>query len=282
MERNLPNLIKNSVEHQFWGRDVKRLGLTTAIVAMTIAGANAADLPAAYPPTYKAPPVQTYRWTGCYVGGGGGYGTWKQDSFVTNGAPITADVSNGGSGGFGQAQVGCDYQFTAPIFNASAVAGLFADYAGGRIAGNTDFPGVVGTYSETGVWSVGGRLGFLVTPRILTYFDGGYTQAHFDQVNYNLAIAGTPATGLVLASHSYNGWFIGSGFEYQFNWFPSGLFVKTEYRYSQFGGSNGDGLPITGSAGGGIAVPAGIALQSKLSTQMISTELVWRFNWPGH
>ena len=263
---------------------MKRLGLTTAIVAVTIfRTASAADLPPAYPPAYKAPPpAQVYNWTGCYVGGGGGYGTWKQDSFVTvAGAPITASISNGGSGGFGQAQVGCDYQFTAPILNASAVAGLFADYAGGRISGNTDFPGVVGTYNETGVWAVGGRFGFLVTPRILTYFDGGYTQAHFDQVNYNLAIAGTPTSGLVLPSHSYNGWFIGSGFEYQFDWFPSGLFVKTEYRYSQYGGSNGDSIPITGGAGGGIVVPAGVALQSKLSTQMISTELVWRFNWPG-
>jgi hypothetical protein len=30
----------------------------------------------------------------------------------------------------------------------------------------------------------------LVTPRFLTYFDGGYTQARFDGVNYNLAVAG--------------------------------------------------------------------------------------------
>lgn len=253
---------------------MKRLVLTTAIVAaMTISGAHAADLA----PAYKAPPpAQGYSWTGCYVGAGGGYGMWNQDSFVSvGGAAITANTTNGGSGGFGQGQLGCDYQFTAPIFNAGAVAGLFADYEGGSISGNTDFPGVVGTYKETGNWAVGGRAGLLVTPRILTYFDGGFTQAHFDQVNYNLAVAGGGPTGLSLGSHDYNGWFIGSGFEYQFNWLPSNLFIKTEYRYAQYGGS-GDSVPITAGFGG---LPVtGATLVSKISTQMISTELVWRFN----
>jgi outer membrane immunogenic protein len=160
------------------------------------------------------------------------------------------------------------------------VAGLFADFEGGSISGNTDFPGVVATYKETSSWAIGGRAGFLVTPRILTYFDGGFTEAHFDQANYDIAIAGGGPIGLSLASHTYSGWFIGSGFEYQFDWFPSGLFVKTEYRYAQYAGSNGDSIPLTGAVTG---VPLiGAALQSKLSTQTVSTELVWRFNWPGH
>lgn len=254
------------------------------LIAMTIstaisAAANAADLS----PAYKAPPpVQTYSWTGCYLGGGGGYGTWNQHSYVTTaGVPITAPTTNGGSGGFGQGQVGCDYQFTAPVLNAGVVAGVFADYEGGNISGDTDFPGVVGSYKESGAWAVGGRVGLLVAPRILTYVDGGYTQAHFDGVSYNLAIAGGGPVGLNLDSHTYNGWFVGSGFEYSFDWLPQGLFLKTEYRYSQFAGSNGDSIAMTG-AGGGVVVPVGVALQSKLSTQMISTELVWRFNWTGH
>lgn len=249
-------------------------------MAMTISGvANAADLPVAYK---ASPPVQAYNWTGCYVGAGGGYGMWNQDSYVTAaGTTITVPTTNGGSGGFGQGQAGCDYQFAAPIFGTGGVAGLFADYEGGSISGNTDFPGVVGTYKETGVWAVGGRVGLLVTPRILTYFDGGYTQAHFDQANYNLAIPGGGFSGVSLASHTYEGWFVGSGFEYAFDWLPvSGLFLKTEYRYAQYAGSNGDSIPVTGAIAG--FPVTGIALQSKLSTQMISTELVWRFNWAGH
>ena len=48
------------------------------------------------------------------------------------------------------------------------------------------------------------------------------------------------------AAQTYNGWFIGSGFEYAFDWLPiSGLFLKTEFRYSQYGG-NGVSVPLTG------------------------------------
>jgi outer membrane immunogenic protein len=122
----------------------------------------------------------------------------------------------------------------------------------------------------------------LITPRFLTYVDGGFTQARFDGVNYNLAIAGGGPTGLSLAAQTYNGWFIGSGFEYALDFLPvPGLFLKTEYRYAQYGGNNGVGVPITGAAGGGVVVPAGIVLNSQKTTQMVSTELVWRFNWFG-
>lgn len=53
-----------------------RLLLTTAaLVAITMSGAaNAADLPMPAPVYKAAPPPQVYNWTGCYVGGGGGYG----------------------------------------------------------------------------------------------------------------------------------------------------------------------------------------------------------------
>ena len=73
---------------------------------------------------------------------------------------------------------------------------------------------------ESSTWAVGGRAGVLVTPRFLTYFDGGFTQARFDGVNYNFAIAGGGPSGLSLAAQTYNGWFIGSGFEYAFDWLP--------------------------------------------------------------
>ena len=108
-------------------------------------------------------------------------------------------------------------------------------------------------------WAVGGWAGVLVTPRFLTFFDGGFTQARFDGLNYNFAFAGGGPSGLSLAAQTYNGWFIGTGFEYAFTWLPiNGLFLKTEMRYSQCGGN-------------GVSVP----------TEFISTELVYRFNWFG-
>jgi outer membrane immunogenic protein len=99
-------------------------------------------------------------------------------------------------------------------------------------------------------------------------------------VNYNFAIAGGGPTGLSLAAQTYNGWFVGSGFEYSFDWLPiPGIFLKTEYRYSQYNSPNGASVPLTG---GVLGVPVvGAALQSQKATQMISTELVWRFNWFG-
>jgi hypothetical protein len=70
------------------------------------------------------------------------------------------------------------------------------------------------------------------------------------------------------------------GFEYAFDWLPfPGLFLKTEYRYSQYGGNNGTSVPLTGSV---VGIPVtGAALNSQKATQFISTELVWRFNWFG-
>lgn len=257
---------------------VRVLAAAALATIAALGGANAADM--SMPPAYKAPAAPTYSWTGCYIGGGGGYGWWTHDSYVQDGgSPVTASQTDGGSGWFGQGQGGCDYQIIAPVFNVPAVIGLFGDYAGGDIDGRSAFPGVVGGERESGAWSVGARAGVLITPRILTFFDGGFTQAHFNAVSYNLAIAGGTFTGLSLASQNYNGWFLGSGFEYalDWSWLPvHGLFLKTEYRYSQFDTAN---VPITGTAGGGLVVPAGITLNSKPFTEMVSTELVWRFNW---
>ena len=255
--------------------------LAIAILATMAAygSANAADLPPP-PPVYKAPPPPAYTWTGCYVGGGAGYGWWNQNSFVqVGGAPVTASITTGGRGWFGQGQGGCDYQLNPVFFNTPLVIGVFGDYEGGSVSGTSSFPGVVGTETENASWAAGGRIGALITPRVLTYFDGGWTQAKFGSVGYNLAIAGGGPIGLSLAAQTYNGWFIGGGFEYALDWLPvSGLFLKTEYRYSQYSTAN---VPITGTAGGGLVVPAGITLNSQKATEMVSTELVWRFNWFG-
>ena len=144
-------------------------------------------------------------------------------------------------------------------------------------AGRRIFQALLETRLKSASWAAGARIGALIAPRILTYFDGGWTQAHFDSVGYNFAIPGGGATGLSLAAQTYNGWFIGGGFEYALDWLPvSGLFLKTEYRYSQYSAAN---VPISG---GVVGLPvAGVSLNSQKSTEMVSTELVWRFNWFG-
>ena len=117
--------------------NVKAVAAAALTTIATLGAANAADMSMA-PPAYKAPPPPaTYNWTGCYIGGGGGFGWWREDSFVqlSTGQAITGAQTSAGSGLFGQGQGGCDYQFTAPIFNVPAVIGLFGDYEGGDIDG---------------------------------------------------------------------------------------------------------------------------------------------------
>jgi outer membrane immunogenic protein len=259
------------------------LSAAALVTLAALGSASAADLGVA--PIYKAlpPPAPVYNWTGCYVGGGGGYAFWQQDSFltVTGVGPVTASQSSGGKGWFGQGQVGCDYQFTAPLFGLQTVIGAFSDIAGGSITGTSNASIFSGTEKETSTWAVGGRAGVLVSPRFLTYFDGGFTQARFNGVSYNSNIVGLALPGTVnLAAQTYNGWFIGSGFEYAFDWLGfSGLFLKSEFRYSQYGGNNGVSVPITGNIAG-VGIPAGLAaLNSQKATEFVSTELVWRFNW---
>ena len=91
-------------------------------------------------------------------------------------------------------------------------------------------------------------------------------------MNYNFAVPGGPFSGVSLAAQTYNGWFIGSGFEYAFDWLPiSGLFLKTEFRYSQYGG-NGVNVPLTGAVGGVVPV-TGAALNSQKATEFDRTGL---------
>jgi outer membrane immunogenic protein len=251
-----------------------------------LGSASAADLPMPAPVSKAPPPPPVYNWTGCYIAGGGGYGMWNQDSQVVataTGAPIFAQVTNGGNGWFGMGQAGCDYQFSLPLgtWNVPVVIGLFGDWDGGSIKGQNSDPLAVGTENESSAWFVGGRAGYLWAPRFLTYFDGGYTQARFDQINYNFSggALGFGPTGTSLPATTYHGWFIGSGFEYSFDWLPiPGLFLKTEYRYAQYNTAS-PGFFVT--ATGGPVAPIPSSLSSTKYTQMVSTELVWRFNWLG-
>ena len=83
-------------------------------------------------------------------------------------------------------------------------------------------------------------------------------------------MAGVPPFGL--QSSSFQGWFLGSGFEYGLNILP-GLFLKTEYRYSEF---NRKQLNVVSTAGAIVASET-----VKPFTQSVITSLVYRFNWGG-
>src|SRR5436309_9511842 len=118
---------------------MQRFLLGSAAALAVTGSAMAADMPVKAPPVTRAPPVQVYNWTGCYVNGGGGYGMFNQD--------ITADdakVTQGGRGWFGTVGGGCDLQIAS-----NWVIGAFGDYDFSSLKG--DFV-LGGRDKETSAW----------------------------------------------------------------------------------------------------------------------------------
>jgi outer membrane immunogenic protein len=246
-------------------------------LALLSGSALAADLPPA-PQVYKAPPVMApvYNWTGCYLNGGFGYAVSNTDhSFETTPGlvPIDGRNTSGGRGWLGIAGAGCDFE--VPFAGlGNWVVGAFGDYSFMNVHEPLQEFLLQGDAKQTGAWAVGGRIGYVVTPNLLAYSNGGYTQSHFDQVNQQVIGVG-PVVSFI-PSHTYNGWFVGGGTEYalNFSWLPiSGLFWRNEYRFSSF---NKADLPVLVA---GTGAPTGTGVHMQPYEQAVLSELVWRFNW---
>jgi outer membrane immunogenic protein len=263
---------------------MKKLAITLFAVTAFTGSAIAADLPArTYTKAPPAPVMAAANWTGCYLGGGGGYGMWNQENttFVgpgPGGPVLLADTATtGGRGYFGTVQAGCDYQFAG-----NWLVGAFGDYDFASMKGKLADSGLglLGDEKLSSSWSVGGRIGYVLFPSLLTYFSGGYTQATFDRVDFNVGsifsaiVTGTPIgtpTGAFLDKRTFKGYFLGAGDEYALSFMP-GLFWKTEYRVSQFDVQN---RPLLGTGFGAANY------DSKKWEQSVRSELVYRFNWGG-
>jgi outer membrane immunogenic protein len=258
-------------------------GVSSLLFTAPLSVAGAADMSMPLKaPLASLPP--TYAWTGCYIDGGAGYGLWNQDysiqSTITGAASTTS--TGGGRGWMGSFGAGCDYQFSLGSLG-NWVIGAFGDYDPMNLQGTnqpqTTIIGALGTLSgnvkESSAWYAGGRIGYLVTPGLLTYFDAGYTEARFNQVNYALP-SGTVFD--TLPAQTYRGWFLGGGTEYalSFSWLPiHGLFWRNEYRFASYDTAT---LPIILATTGS---PTDVAEHVTPYVQTITSSLVWRFNWIG-
>lgn len=252
------------------------LGVSAMLLAAPLA-ASAADLRM----PLKAPiPEPVMSWTGCYVDGGWGYGLWNQDHFTTGAGGTTVTTTDGGRGWMGKVGGGCDYQ--TPWFNHRVVIGVFGDWDPMSLKGSNtpnEFVGVTpitANEKETSAWFVGARAGYLVTPSFMTYFDGGYTRTRFTQTSEFSTVGGAPV-GFAYPNYNDSGWFLGSGFEYALNdWVPiHGLFLQTEYRFSEYGRrSFSEFSTVTG-------LPSGNVETTRPYVQTVTTALVWKFNWTG-
>jgi len=244
--------------------------LAAAVSLAGIGAASAADMAVKARPL--PPPV--YSWTGCYIDGGIGYGLLNQDRFgetFPGLVQLTGEITSGGRGWLGRVGGGCDYQFAGP-FGANWVIGILGDYDFMSVKSRTfaDVAGRGAEETQSSAWYIGGRIGWLVQPQLLTFFSAGYTQTRFDAQTLFATVVPVVPTGQFVDEHTYSGWFVGGGVEYALNWFP-GLNWKTEYRFAQY---RAEDLPIL-LANGRFS---GLGEHSEKFVQTVTSSLVWRFN----
>jgi outer membrane immunogenic protein len=219
-------------------------------------------------PAYRiAAPVAPANWTGIYVNGGVGYGVWAADTTTqfTAGVPVCilcVNQEQGGRGWLGVAGLGYDYQLMPKI-----VVGVFGDYDISSLKGSiVNQIGVQeGDIKQTSAWAAGGRAGWLVTPQILSYVNGGYTSARFSGTTLVVSTVGVP-NGLTTPAFTTNGWFLGGGAEVAI---APGWFWRNEYRYASYSNRT---IPEQGSI---------IGINFKPVVQTFTTQAVYKFNWPG-
>ena len=146
----------------------------------------------------------------------------------------------GGKGYLGVVGGGFDYQFTPRL-----VGGVFADFNFASLKGTIQDQGPFfgGNIKEDRAWAVGVRGGYLITPALLSYVNGGYTNAHFSSARMVNTIT-LAQTAFSTPAFSHDGVFVGGGTETTFapNWY-----WRTEYRLAYYGNqvlpdTNGTGL----------------------------------------
>lgn len=194
----------------------RRMILASVGVIALSATASAADMytAPAGPGGYKDAYVPALTWTGFYLGVGGGGGATSQDLTAKLNSFALAEANGiGGMGGFGTVQVGYDRQIMPRI-----VVGAFFDYDFDSIDSSVKLLNGAASFSFnlTDMWTVGGRIGYLVNPNTLVYALAGYTEAKFD----------LPAGA---SNNTFSGYSVGAGLETSLtgNWF-----LKGEYRFT--------------------------------------------------
>ncbi len=161
----------------------------------------------------RAAPSMPVNWTGFYVNGGFGYGGWAADTTTESpitGACILCYCSSAGRQRMARRRrCGFDFQVMPKV-----VVGVFGDYDFSSLKGTIQdqVPFFAGDIKQTSAWAAGARAGWLVTPQILSYVNGGYTKARFSGTNMVTTFVGAPTTFSTPAFNTH-GWFFGGGGE---------------------------------------------------------------------
>jgi outer membrane immunogenic protein len=278
--------------------------------AMTLAGAAlAADFPTRAPPPIYLPPPPVFTWTGFYAGLNAGYtfgGTNSVDVETAPGVAIlstppiasavaasaTDVLSLHNSGFIGGGQIGYNLQFAT-----SWLVGIEGDIQGTGARNPASAIGIVPIFgippsiaqaqSNISVNSavdylgtVRGRLGFLVTPALLIYGDGGFAYGRVHEgvdIASNLPPAGFgtfPAFGSF--SNTRTGWTAGGGLEWMFS--PAWS-VKAEYLYYDLGRVT-FGVGGLTTAGAPFFTDLPVA-STRFNGHIVRVGLNYHFNWWG-
>ena len=241
---------------------------SAALAALAVIGfasvASAADMPTKMP-VKAAPMVAATPWTGFYINGGIGYGIWAADTHTVDPTGACNECTNqvqGGKGWLGVIGAGFDYQFTPKI-----VAGVFGDFNISNLKGTVEngSPFYAADLKQTSAWAAGGRVGWLTTPMVMSYLNGGFTAANFPSTPFFTTFAGVPS-GSSTPSFTAHGWFLGGGVEASIT---QSWFLRTEYRYAYYGWQD---LP---------ELTTSFTDKFKPTVQTVTTQLVYKFNH-GH
>jgi outer membrane immunogenic protein len=287
-------------------------------IALTGSAAFAADLPSRAPPPVYLPPPPVFTWTGWYAGLNAGYTFGGSNSVNVNTVPAfadetdfpgiatpladaaaasaTADLSADRSGFIGGGQIGYNFQF-----GNSWLVGIEADMQGTGarssdiVTGVASIPaGIIGapavTQSTISVnnavdWlgTVRGRLGFLITPTMLIYGDGGFAYGGVHEgvdVASNLVVSGLESLGSPPVfggfTNTRTGWTAGGGFEWMFapNWS-----AKLEYLYYDLGTTTFNVGALTLPLAGLNVFTDPVQASTRWNGHIVRVGLNYHFNW---
>jgi outer membrane immunogenic protein len=267
----------------------KLLLASTAVGALAMAGpALAADIPVKAPPAVA--PVFT--WTGCYIGGHGGFGAAQKyyeltsveinTAFLPFGPPHPAgftSFSHDPYGGFGGGQIGCQYQWdkwVIGIDGSGSWAHIQGDSGGINLPfqpNSTPTPDKAVSFNSRTDWfaSVTGKFGY-TGGRWLVYSKAGVAWDHTKF--FADGFYGEPTRPLHLTdSDNRTGWTTGVGLEIAaLPW----LTIFLEYDHYDFGKRR---LHFSGTYDGFGTIHNVLPLDNKQRIDTIRLGFNWLFNW---
>ncbi len=174
----------------------------------------------------------TGNWTGLHVGAGLGLTSYLRDLIIAGSSAghvgDKAEISGlGGGNMIASISAGYDFQIMPRV-----IAGVIATFDVGTQNHDLTFS-ILGAKSTIDLlnqkygWSIGGRVGYLLSPSLLGYVTGGFAQVQF--ADAALTVENTDIYRFPF--DLLNGVFAGVGFEKQFDGRWS---VRTEYQYAAF------------------------------------------------